>query len=194
MILNGWDLSKRLHHQFGESAFLLLLIVFGCSEKKTPFGLNPSHGTEEEYSVYRALIADTIFYRAATIVLIDSTQSWDFSNAEAPWKGKMPRLSDETLQNYLSANRSRIPLKCISCPGKTCVLISNEKMAVWERLVPDAGGAITVSRVGFNRSGTQALVYWSVYWAPLAAYGSVILLEKEGGRWMVRQDLMIWIS
>jgi hypothetical protein len=194
MTLNGLDLSMRLPNKFGGSVFLLLLVISGCSEKKTPFGLNSSLGTEEEYSVYRALIADTIFNRAATIVLLDSTQSWDFSNGEAPWKGEMPRLSEETLQNYLSVNRTRIPLKSISCPGKTCVLISSEKMAVWERLYPDAGGAVTVSRVGFNRACTQALVYWSVYWAPLAAYGSIILLEKVGGRWTVSQDLMIWIS
>ena len=152
------------------------------------------YGTEEEYAVYRTLFADTNFFRAGTVVLLDSTQAWDFSNAEAPWKGRIPLLSDETLQQYLSVNRTRAPLKAISCPGKTCVLISSEKMAVWERLYPDAGGAVTVSRVGFNRAGTQALVYWSVYWAPLAAHGSVILLEKEGGRWTVRQDLMIWIS
>lgn len=175
--------------------FLLSSILLcGCTAERSPFEPLIQVGTGEEYEIYRTLVADSNFYRAETVVLCDSTQAWDFSNGEAPWMGRMPQLSEETLQRYLSVNRTRVPLKTIPCPGKTCVLISFEKMADWRRMYPDAGGAITVSRVGFNRAGTQALVYWSVYWAPLAASGSVILLEKEGGHWTVRQNLMIWIS
>jgi len=174
--------------------FFLLLVLTGCVNRKTPMEPDSVYGTEEEYAVYRTLFADTGFYRADTIALMDSTQAWDFLGMDAPWKGRMSRLSDETLQHYLSVNRSRVSLKCVDCPGKTCVLISSEKMGFWERLVPDAEGVVTVSRVGFNRQGTQALVYWSIYWAPLAAFGSVILLEKESGLWTVRQDLTIWIS
>jgi hypothetical protein len=191
---NRWHFIVPLKRKIGNVVFPLLLLISGCSGKSAPAGPDFISGTGEEYSVYRTLIADSNFYRAGTVVILDSTQAWDFSNSEAPWKGRMPRLSDETLQQYLSVNRTRVPLQVISCPGKTCVLISCEKMADWERMFPDAAGVVTVSRVGFNRAGTQALAYWSVYLAPLAASGSVILLEKEDGRWTVRQNLMIWIS
>jgi hypothetical protein len=193
MTWNRRSFATPFHAKIAGVLFLLL-VATGCGRKRAPLEPNSIYGSEEEYAVYRTLIADTNFYRADTIALVDSTQAWDFLDKDAPWKGRMPRLSDETLQHYLSVNRTRVPLKNIECPGKTCVLISSEKMVFWERLFPDAEGAVTVSRVGFNRSGTQALVYWSIYWAPLAAYGSVILLEKESGFWTVRQNLAIWIS
>jgi len=171
----------------------LFLIAAGCGKKKTPLEPDSFFGSDEEYEVYRTLLADTNHYGAGTIVLVDSTQAWDFSDTETPWDGRMPELSDETLQDFLSVNRTRVSLKRIEFPGKTCVLISSEQMTAWKRTSPDAEGTVTVSRVGFNRSSTQALVYWSVFRAPDSAQGSVALLEKENGRWMVRQNLMIWI-
>jgi hypothetical protein len=184
----------RLNVKTGTMALLVLLAMTGCYRRKTPVGPDSLSGTEEEYAVYRTLVADTVFYRAGTIVLLDSTQAWDFSNDEAPWRGRMSLLSEETLQDYLAVNRIRVRLKNLSCPGKSCVLISSDNMVDWESLYPDAGGVVTVSRVGFNRAGSQALVYWSVYRAPKAAIGSLILLEKESGQWIVLQNLMIWIS
>ena len=176
------------------AVLILVLALTGCGRNRTPVEPDSGYGTEEEYAVYRTLFADSNFYRSPSIVLLDSTQAWDFLNGEAPWKGRMSRLSDETLENYLSVNRTRVPMKCVECPGKTCALISFEEMAVWKRFFPDADGAVTVSRVGFDRPANQALVYWSVYFAPLAAFGSVVLLEKEGGLWIVRQSLTIWVS
>jgi hypothetical protein len=84
----------------------LLLLAAGCGREKTPIQPAVDYGSEEEYAVYRALIADTNFYRADTVVLVDSTQSWDFVNLDAPWKNRLPDVSDETLQNYLSVNRA----------------------------------------------------------------------------------------
>jgi hypothetical protein len=178
----------------GSRVTFLLLLASGCGREKMPVQPASDYGSDEEYAVYRTLIADTDFYRAGTVVLVDSTQSWNFLNLDAPWKDRLPDVSDETLQNYLTVNRSRVPMKNISCPGKVCVLISEEEIASWQRRFPGAEGVLTVSSVGFNRAADQALVYRSRYWGPESAAGFIVVLEKKDGRWAVRRSLMIWTS
>jgi hypothetical protein len=159
------------------TVLLSVFLLFGCAAERSPFEPFIPDGTGEEYRIYRTLVADTGFNRAQTVVFNDSTQALDFSNGDAPWKGRMPGLSDETLENFQLVNRTRVPLKNISCPGKSCILISGDDMAGWNRMYPEAGGVVTVSRVGFDRAGSQAFVYWSVFWAPLASSVSVVLLD-----------------
>jgi hypothetical protein len=175
-------------------ALLFLLMLSGCAVKKMPFEPNELLGTDEEYAVYKTLVADTDLYRAKTVVVSDSTRIWNFHPDVKYWTSQMPSLSEETFQNFIWMNQNPVPLNPILCPGIIFVLLSREELNDWEIRYPEAGGAVTVSRVGFNSFGTQALVYWSIYWAPKAAYGSMILLEKSGGQWVIRQNLMIWIS
>jgi hypothetical protein len=188
---------KSLRHapaRLPAPAALGFMILAACIGKKNPFKPSAAPGTVDEYDVYRAVVADTNYFRSACILLADSTMAYmSFGNLDY-WKEHMPSLSDETITAYLSVNATRARLQPIACPGKTCVLIGKANPYDWRNRNPGESGLVTVSRVGFNRTGTQALVYWSEFWAPLAASGSMMLLEKIEGRWVVRRSLMIWIS
>jgi hypothetical protein len=171
------------------------LALAACTVKKAP--LQPHVTTlasGEERAIYQALLTDSTVYGATLIVLVDSTESFDLSMHLVHLKSNMPSLLDETAQNFMAVNRESISLKGLSIDGLTCVLVRREESYAWERNWPEAGGAVSLSRVGFDRSGTQALVYYSVFWAPLAAVGSVALLEAKDGTWHIRSNVLVWIS
>jgi len=55
-------------------------------------------------------------------------------------------------------------------------------------------GSIALSRVGFDSSGKQALVYIQDYCGPLCGSGRYILLVKNGQRWIVKEKFTSWVS
>jgi hypothetical protein len=181
------------------AGFACLLIVIGfvrCERNDSP--LRPPGGTtdlEADYEVYRAILSDTTRVPCPVVVLKDSTATWPLT--EEPWnwwKERVPEASEETWRSYRTRNAFPVPLRGFGCPGRSIFFLDTRSSWDWERAVPGGCGAVTVSRAGFNLDGTEALVYWSVYWAPLAAYGSLILLGKKNGEWVVMRDEMIWIS
>jgi hypothetical protein len=50
------------------------------------------------------------------------------------------------------------------------------------------------SRVGFNDTVDQALVYVADVAGPLAGSGFYHLMEKKHGQWTIQQSIMVWIS
>jgi hypothetical protein len=59
---------------------------------------------------------------------------------------------------------------------------------------PDAPGITTLSRVSFNNTFDQALVYVGTLSHWLAGAGYYVLLKKDNGAWVVDQQVMSWIS
>ena len=53
---------------------------------------------------------------------------------------------------------------------------------------------LRLSGVGFNRSRDQALVYGDYHCGNLCGEGSVFLLEKMDGYWVIRGEVGLWIS
>jgi hypothetical protein len=181
------------------AGFACLMILTGlvrCERNGSP--LRPGGGTsdlEADYEVYRALLSDTTRVPCPIVALRDSTAAWPMSGEDIHWlRERVPEASEETVTSYTTRNVSPVPLRGFRCPGRSILFLDTRSSWDWERAAPGGCGAVTVSRAGFNRDGTEALVYWSVYWAPLAAYGSLILLGKKNGEWVVMRDEMIWIS
>ncbi|HPD14841.1 MAG TPA: hypothetical protein PLE19_07820 [Planctomycetota bacterium] len=67
----------------------------------------------------------------------------------------------------------------------------------WNRFYakyPESRGLLTVSRVGFNKAGDQALVEIGSHSGALAAGGTLLLLAKEKGAWVVKKRFWLWAS
>ncbi|HOW73995.1 MAG TPA: hypothetical protein PKY77_25610 [Phycisphaerae bacterium] len=62
-----------------------------------------------------------------------------------------------------------------------------EKQDGWQRFYakyPGSAGIITISRVGLNRRGDRAMVYFSLGQHYQAAYGRIYVLRKQDGKWV----------
>jgi predicted ATP-grasp superfamily ATP-dependent carboligase len=55
---------------------------------------------------------------------------------------------------------------------------------------PGSDGCISFSRVGFNNSHTQALVYVTRILKPLVGGGGYYLLEYNAGKWEIIDQFM----
>jgi hypothetical protein len=59
---------------------------------------------------------------------------------------------------------------------------------------PDAQGIHELSRVGFNASRNQALVYVGFTSASLGGEGKYYLLKKADSKWIIDKEVQTWIS
>ena len=83
-------------------------------------------------------------------------------------------------------------------------LLSQEELAKissqpnWNEILaekyPGSSGYLLFSRVGFNRTLDQAVIYVGQVAGPLMGSGSYYLLEKQNGEWKILKVIGIWIS
>jgi hypothetical protein len=186
----------RLKRSIAALACLLALAGFvRCERNASPLG--PADGTarETDFEVIRALLAYPWEGSCPVIAMRDSTEAWPIAEESREWvRGRLPQVSPDAWESYRIRNTAPIPLAGFRCPGRSVVLLDGRSSRDWERLAPGACGSWTVSRPGFSRDGAQAVIYRSVFWAPLAAAGSLVVLERKQGGWVVAAEVMIWIS
>jgi hypothetical protein len=117
-------------------------------------------------------------------------------------KGEMPKVEEQTLENYLERNKSSGVLK-VSVPGVDYVLAregelpdysDNRFWAKFYEKYPLASALVTVSNIGFNDQHDQALVYLSRGCGYLCGSGGYVLLQKVNGKWEIRDQGGVWIS
>lgn len=72
--------------------------------------------------------------------------------------------------------------------------ISGGPISEMGRRYPDTGGLTQLSRVGFNRNRTEALVYIQHVCGSLCAYTYFVRLEKHFGSWLVVDKWLMGIS
>jgi len=64
-------------------------------------------------------------------------------------------------------------------------LVARGQLKAFERRHALAPGSVAVSRIGFDASGSQALLYISFSCGSLCGSGTFVLLERDAGRWKV---------
>jgi hypothetical protein len=112
--------------------------------------------------------------------------------------------SDETVANFNSHQVEGCALSASLDPKVSYSLISEKEVHNyfkhkdgWKRFYekhPKAAGYVSFSAVGYNNSGTEAVVFLSHYCGSLCGTGHLYLLAKENGEWVVKNRLMQWIS
>jgi hypothetical protein len=117
----------------------------------------------------------------------------------------MHGVSTETAASFRSRNDTSYPIRSDMVLGNPYTLLSQsqrnrifgQNQSGWEIFYdryPQAPGITTLSRVGFNSTFDQALVYIGTQSNWLAGAGYYVLLKKAGGTWSIDQQVMAWIS
>ncbi len=116
-------------------------------------------------------------------------------------KANLKGLKDETIQDYIIKNKTTMTLENkFRCDMKV-ILVKESKIKKilkkgWDNFkkkYPYSSGFIFLSRVGFNKDKTQALIYVGELWGPLAGGGYYILYNLENGEWVNKASLLVWI-
>ena len=116
----------------------------------------------------------------------------------------LPNLSDEALDNFVQRNQQSGPLAPDMGLDVDYILLSTEELSEitrqsnWGEVItqkyPGSYGYTMFSRVGFNNTLDQAVIYVGSMAAPLMGSGFYYLMEKENGDWVIKEQVMAWIS
>ena len=159
---------------------------------------------KEEQAVYSLFVGGG----ERTVLLLQDTSA-DIS-ANDPQKSLdyirsgLPSLSDEALDNFVQRNQQSGPLAPDMELDVDYILLSTEELSEitrqsnWGEVItqkyPGSYGYTMFSRVGFNNTLDQAVIYVGSMAAPLMGSGFYYLMEKENGDWVIKEQVMAWIS
>ncbi len=158
---------------------------------------------KEEQAVYSFFVSGSgtvlILQDTSTGTPVDDPQQ-TVDYAKTALKG----VSRETLDQFLERNKQAGPLPSNMNLGKEYILLNPEELAkitsqsnwgeVLNEKYSNAGGYFIFSRVGFNHTLDQALIYVGRVAGPLAGAGYYYLMEKKDGEWKIKEQVMVWIS
>jgi len=182
----------------------LLVTMLACKALTPTSKPNAADIEREEQAVY------SFFVNSADgpAVLLQDTAT-DISNDDPKQtleyvKSGLPSVSKETLNNYLDRNKTPSQLSPDMQLSVEYVLLSAEEQQTifnesngWDTFYekyPGSGGYTVLSRVGFNKTLDQALIYVANVGGPLMGAGYYYLLEKKDGEWHIIEQVMVWIS
>jgi hypothetical protein len=172
--------------KYGLLLIITAIILFtACSDDKI---VEPKlYGDGNDYLIYEKILEKMAGEQTILIVLRDSTYHEPFiAQSIKHFLEQIPGLSQETLEDYLAVNSVRIKLKDI--PNIRFVF-SNVYDNSAARTV-----SVSISRVGYNKAKTEAVVTMGASYGPLAGSGSLIFLTKAGNEWVIQKSIMTWIS
>jgi hypothetical protein len=197
---------------------LLLLVVVGLT------ACNHGHKfTAYEYDVVSAYIAAEFAShksedRPSKIVILNMTSSGDDDligdehGRPYPWektaeslRQKAPSLQQATVDGFRRANARqaflgrafRFPIEYEIVDEARLAPIFKRDGGSWlayYKQYPSSQGIATLSRVGFNADGAQALFYIKNQCGGLCGSGWYVIMEKRDGRWMILKEIEMWVS
>jgi hypothetical protein len=183
-----------------------------------------AQSSDEEYRVYDAVIAIMFAggkvnfdgpSKVKQLIIRDvTTTNYAYGDDKESWKEVKERLqnklTDDTIADYESKLKNPSELKrafdidleykLLSTGDHNAIFDSKkfeDQQKDWSEFYekfPDSGGHISLSNVGFNKTGDRALVYFVHWCGALCGTGHYILLSKCKQAWKVDTVAMIWIS
>jgi hypothetical protein len=194
-------------HHFAR-LFSTALLLVGCA----PPAFDPAVGEAER--VYAALLSER-HDGADSLFLLIQRETVDGNQPLPPIEGGMPAdytelahdslsaLQDETLRSFKSGNSRQVRIDSIPELTIPHALRFSSLLAAWPlRGIHGLGapsdtnptGIVHLSPVGFNRAGTQALVYAEYYCGHLCGYREYALLVSVDSRWRISDSVIVFIS
>ena len=159
---------------------------------------------KEEQAIYSFFVSDV---GGVAIVLQDTSTNISGDNPEQSVdyiKSGLKSISKETLDSYIARNAQPSQLSPDMNLGMDYVLLSTNKLSsimsqndgwtVFNEIYPNSHGYTEFSRVGFNNSLDQAVLYVGNMAGPLMGAGFYYLMEKKSGEWVIKEQVMAWIS
>ena len=161
--------------------------------------------SEIEYAVYRAVIEEMYVHdERKLIVIVGQTffnPDYVIGAFESP---DILNVSPETLDSFQKRNQQPQAIDCtklvlsVPCASDEISIKDGEHPRdYWDRFYekyPGSQGSMSISRVGFNTDGSEALVYVGNYAYDLAGEGFHVLLVRKGDTWVVHRKETAWIS
>lgn len=207
----------------GWSCAITALLVFvggATSFARLPPDAGQSEATpalsEDEIAVYTTLFAN--LFEAGPgrpIVLEDRTSiglppgMWATTSVQGTDTQKfLAKLMPETRADYQAKMKQsmRLPQNCTLAPEckvadvvmLTAIVVTKSKNDKgWKNFFakyPNSAGILLVSRIGFNRDHTEAIVYAGKSCGTLCGEGYYVRLVKIGEHWTVADQTTIWIA
>ncbi len=188
-----------------EIAVVLLTINFLACATLSPVATPAAVDIErEEQAVYSFFLNEgdgpalILQETSTTISTDDPRQTLDYI------KEGLPSLSDQTLDNFVERNAQPGQLSPTMNIGVDYVLLTSDELSEitsqpnWGEVLtekyPGSYGYTIFSRVGFNNTLDQAVIYVGSMAGPLVGSGSYFLMEKKNGEWLMLEQIMAWIS
>jgi hypothetical protein len=182
----------------------LMLFVLACSlftPRPTPSVADIEKEEQAIYSFFVGANEGTVLILQETSTNISSTDPKDIrDNIMSGFKN----ISRETVNSYLERNAKPSQLSPEMDLGVEYTLLTPEELSKitsqpnWHEILnekyPGSGGYTIFSRVGFNNTLDQAVVYVGQVQGPLMGTGFYNLLEKQDGEWKLMDQIMVWIS
>ena len=196
-------MSTKLFRNVLIVMLVLILVQSACSAFSPDSKSSAADIEKEEQAVYSFFVSGgtrpaVILQDTATDINSDDPQQ-TIDYVKSGLKG----ISKETLDNYLERNAQPSQLSPDMQLGVEYVLLSSEELSTifkqpdgwgaFHKKYSDAGYTV-FSRVGFNNTLDQAVLYVGSVAGPLMGAGYYYLLEKENGVWIVKEQIMVWIS
>ena len=175
---------------------LLLLPIFIFSQ------------TNEEFSIFSQILTEKIEKSKKKIVLQKETYVLTSEKQkEFRYKYLKTNFKDlelETFNDFKNLNNKKFIFENKFDKKLNVTFIDNEEITAlfkshtaWEdfyKKYKNAIGIIEFSRIGFNKSKTQALLYYSKTSGFSNGHGNYIFLKKINGKWIKVLEVMAWIS
>ena len=167
-----------------------------------------SQVNREEQAVYAFLLAKMYQHTGYVIMADTATSATGNDNTAQTLAYVMKNLhavAPATLDSFKARNAASQPLRTDMQLGRPYTLLSqagknqifSQNQSGWDifyNRFPQAPGITTFSRVGFDATLDQALVYMGTQSNWLAGAGYYFLLSKQNGVWSIDQQVMVWIS
>lgn len=191
----------------------LLILAFALPGQATSrcHTLAEYESDPDEYAVYAALFAEKgddkegkqIVLENVTVVNDTFSRRMDQRSIEKLFG--LPSIRD-AIDDFVTKNRKSSVLTDQLKLKASIVLINKsdvERMfhdsieGGWDLFhakYPNATSINTLSRVGFSKDKTLALVYYTYSCGALCGQGQYVLLRKHEGQWKIEKESMTWIS
>ncbi len=203
-MISSISMSKIITTLMNIVCILLLGILnFSCAKPAVDYSF-------DDYSIYSEFLQDdyndtnklqTKKKQKINKAVVIMSETKVFKIMPNDLKANLKGLQDETIQNYIIRNKTTMTLENkFRCEMKI-ILVKESKIkkilkkgwSNFKKKYPYSSGFIFLSRVGFNKDKTQALIYVGELWGPLAGVGYYILYNLENGEWISKASFMVWI-
>jgi hypothetical protein len=146
----------------------------------------------DEYAVYSDLISSRYAKDGVSLIVVE-----DHTSGESDGIWELHGIDGELLKDYQAKNKAAYGLER-RFSLKTSYELISEGEAIdtlsdyegdWDtfyEIYPDSQGILILSRVGFDKNKTQALVYACNQAGPAAIEGIYCLLARNGNAWAVK--------
>lgn len=196
-------MSRKLFRTLSFILLMLSLMQVACNALVPASRPSVAEIEKEEEEIYSFFLSDKL---GPAVVLEETSTNINSDNPQETVdyiKSGLAAISKDTLDSYLERNAQPSPLAPDMDLSVDYVLLSQDDLAsifnqpdgwdVFHEKYSEAGYSV-VSRVGFNRTLDQALIYVGHMAGPLMGSGSYYLMEKQNGQWLIKEEIMAWIS